>query len=80
MTPVFVRLRHIGAYAQRFGCTAVALGIVEEQRTGRIGSCLCQYLSEDGDIRLGKFHLVGEEDAVEEIFYSVTIIGEDMAE
>lgn len=70
----------IGAYAQRFGGPAVGLGIVDEERAGRIGPRLSQHLPEDGHIGLGQLHPVGKEDAVEEVVHPMAVTGEGMAE
>ena len=78
MAPIFVSLGCIGGNAQLV-CHAAILGrVVDEERFTERKRCLRRYHSEDVRIGFGKFHLVGEEDAVEEVFHLVPVVGEDM--
>ena len=78
MAPIFVSLGCIGGNAQLV-CHATILGrVVDEERFAERKRCLRRYHSEDVRIGFGKFHLVGEENAVEEIFHLVSVISKHM--
>lgn len=78
MAPIFVCLGCIGGNAQLVGHAAILGRVVDEERFAERKRCLRRYHSEDVRIGFGKFHLVGEEDAVEEVVHRMSIVGKHM--